>query len=303
MNPAYTAREAGGARCEGAGHRGVATVYIPQFIPRVGTDAPYMNIQSLIWLTYYVKYLARTQQGFEISSTTRDKLKRVYAQLRLEENSRKVASPPKLTSIEYIRECIDDIKACLEKKRGLERCPLVYVTHDKEWLDDALHTLPSCPFTSFDNKIVARAPLTGPMFKADNIKVWGVIRDMFHKTVQWSWVQPNQAKKDEGGAYKSIITYYLGDGAHGTTVNAANETLAKLFFDRHKMGLSFDAFCNRIYEAYNDINTYGPEMVVSNRTKVWHFSHRITSSALPVPISTVVANPTWTLKQAMNFVG
>ena len=123
-------------------------------------------------------------------------MKVIVAQHDLKDDTGAVPSPKKLGDINKIREFLDDIEPYLEKKRGIHGSPLAYVIRKYEWLDQIAMTLPDGPFSSINEEIITHTKLSGAMYDADNITVFNVIHNVFHKTAQWSWIQPHTKSRN-----------------------------------------------------------------------------------------------------------
>ena len=228
----------------------VPAIYIPQHIPAVGINVPYLNTKHMVQLVYYMQYLETVQRKFVSVLVTKTELKRIFAQKSVVEKEEDLQIPDKITNVKRIRDTIDDIIAYLERKRGLKGAPLAYVIRKKEW-HDATRTPPSLPpgpFDSIDTEQIARGRLEGDTFNTDNSAVWEVIREVFFKTSQWAWIMQFRKAKDGRKAFLSIMSHYMGDGASSVIVTDATSNLEKLYFNGNRRGYTFGNFCNEILQ-------------------------------------------------------
>ena len=184
-NPAYV--PPGGMPAPAIVTRGTATatapaavpaIYIPQYIPAIGINIPYLNTKHMVQLVYYMQYLETVQRTFDSAIATKTELKRVFAQKSVVEKEEDLQIPDKITNIKRIRDTIDDIVAYLERKRGVKGAPLAYVIRFK---GTPTPTLPAGPFDSIDSEIIARGKLDGDTYNTDNAAVWEVIREVFSR--------------------------------------------------------------------------------------------------------------------------
>ena len=109
---------------------------------------------------------------------------------------------------------MESLKEYLRGKIGVKRVPLSYVVVSKEAVAPSLDE-PVTRFSSVEDEMVACAPiLEGGMmtatFKADTMKVWGLISVIRRDLYCWNHVKSSHRTIDGKKAYIDLWDYFLG---------------------------------------------------------------------------------------------
>jgi hypothetical protein len=109
--------------------------------------------------------------------------------------------------------------------------------------------------------MIRRSPHTGMFYQHYNIKVWQMIRYVFHGGSGWSWVQSFQYFMDGQGGYNSAKTHYLGESFAARLQSSANTILENAYYDGHSRNFTFERYCETLKGAFTDIELTEEEVL------------------------------------------
>ena len=106
-------------------------------------------------------------------------------------------------------------------------------------------------------------------FPQDTIKVWDVIRHIYHGGPAWSWVS-RYARQDNGrDTYLALKGHYLGEAYISRMHTRADKMMKTAFYDRRSRNFTYEKYCEILIQAFNDIEETGEDVVgASNKAAV-----------------------------------
>ena len=141
---------------------------IPRYIPNPGISVGHLHEKRLRMLRYYVWHLNRVQRAFVAAEATLDQLATVYKIKEVEdEDDEKLTLPIKLTTLETVRETLEDLDNYFLRKKGSYKAPLAYVTREDVALP-AVGDDPGFGRPSFYQEMIIRSPHIGTYYNLDN---------------------------------------------------------------------------------------------------------------------------------------
>lgn len=273
---------------------------IAQFISNPGVPLGQLAEKRLKMLRYYVVHLRRCQRPFQMAHADIAHLLEVYRLKEVEDDAEDPTLPAKLTTIDTIRQTIENIDSYLLLKRGCRGVLLAYITRDTVDLpaDDPGFGLPS-----YNQELISRCPHTGTEYHIDNTLVWNVIRHIMHESPGWTWVQSFQRTQNGRDAYLAMKAHYLGRSFTSRIKANADHILSTSYYDGKSRAFTFERYCEILKGAFSDLET--TDEPVPEARKVRIMLQGLTDSRLASVKVNILANESTIgsdFETAVNFV-
>ena len=199
-----------------------------------------------------------------------------------------VPNPPALTSVNTIRECLENLDFYFQTKRGSRGHPLAYVTRADEAVPAIANDL-GYGLPDHDSELIRRGDHTAHHFAADNVLVWGVIRTVTHEGPAWSWVMRFSQTRDGRQAYLSLRAHYLGDATQGRIRTRADMLIARTFFDGRSRNFNFERYGETLKKAFEDLRETGETVPDDRQVRI--LLNGIRDSRLTSAVNTILSTP------------
>jgi hypothetical protein len=278
-------------------------IIVPERIANPGVLVGHLHEKRLKMLRYYRWHLQRIQRDFVPDEATLERLVDVYELKELEDDDaeEEVKMPPKLTSIDKVRECAENIDDYLERVLGSYKSPLKGVVRDVVALPVGDED-PGFGLPTYRAEMIRRVPHTGSHFQKDNLAVWVLLRHVTHGGPGYGWIKQFERTKDGRSAYLAFKRHYLGD-SYGKRLRAtADHTLNVTYFDGKSRSFTYERYVETLKSAFSDLEASGE--TVDEGRKVRIFLQGLVDSRLQVAKSQVLATASLgdTYDNAVNFI-
>ena len=188
----------------------------PARIPNPGIAIGFIHERRLQMMHEEIKCCAKVQRPFDSNAST---LARLVQTWRAKEENDNISNdhspyPPKCTKAEDLRKTMEDMEVWLGSNCGDTKIPLAHVTREHAEVPER-RTPPEpdggyCMPTRKD-ELIRRAPLNGPAYRADNSKVFAMLKSVFFGTTMWSWIKSHAKSQNGRNAYLALKTHYFGE--------------------------------------------------------------------------------------------
>jgi hypothetical protein len=208
---------------------------VPPTIPNPGINVGHRAVTNLKLAAFVARHYYRTSRPMDnpIATLAPNHI-RTFRGLKTAEDDYKVPDAlPLLEKIERIRDHIENIDSHLLKTLGMAKTPLGYVVRTNVIVPPTAQDPPT-DYATVQEEMMARMPHTHIAFRADNIKVWEIIRDSLHETEAFNWIKGSECRRDGCSAYIALTTHYLGASKNESLRNQADTRLMKTFYGGEK---------------------------------------------------------------------
>ena len=199
---------------------------------------------------------------------------------------------PKLlkSSNSAILAFIEEFPEKLVSITGVGGRPLAYVIREDatvpDLATDPMYGHPDSVYESIREEVIRRAAHTGSIFKADNGKVFEILRDAIaeHDDVK-VWIKGFVKKKDGRGAWESFKAHFLGTAQLDTIADRADSRIETLVYNGEKPRYTFETHVSNFKKAHLDLARASTEP--DERTKVRKFLQSIKAPELQTAVGVV----------------
>jgi len=204
--------------------------------------------------------------------------------------------PDKFKSPSGWRVFAEAMETYLSHLKGSGRIPLKYVIRK-----NAVPVL-NAVYQTEQEESVAIAPLTGDDFQRDNVRVYGIIKQLVLEGPGRSYIMTHDATSNGRAAWLGLVAHFEGESYRNRNLEDAYTTLEALHYEGERRGFTFEKFVEKHNEAYLELERYGEPVLESK--KVRDFLRRIQSSELTAAVQQVKASPLMSssFPQAVNFI-
>jgi hypothetical protein len=179
---------------------------------------------------------------------------------------------------------------------GSGRIPLRYVIRKAALAD------PAAVYLTEQEQSIVLASLQGIAYQRDNIKVYGIIKQLVLEGPGRSYILPFDDAADGRSVWMALVNHFEGDGFRNRNVEDAYRTLEHLFYEGEWRGFNFETFLERHMECYLKLARHNEP--VNDTKKVRDFLARIKANELQATVQQVRATPALSASfvEAANFV-
>ena len=214
------------------------------------------RIRYLIGLIHWVQDFGRTGQTPTIvdinnDAQFRETLDEAYyrADVRKIEKDQsdtvsKAADPGKLKDERKWPEWEPAFVNYLSTIPGVSGVPLSYVVREKETGE------PGMEYSSFNERAIACAPLTGPTFQADARKVHQLIKSFLQTETAEQWIKPMARRQSGREDMQALRNHYSGEGNTSRRIAVAERLRDSLHYKNEK-SLQFSMFLDKLQKMFN----------------------------------------------------
>ena len=216
----------------------------------------------LIMLCVYARYQYITDSDMTHAHCTRVLCKHVY------DWKKSLAEDPDEGTVKDFTEgankkiWFESIRGYFSVKKGKTGFPLVYVIREA---DDPIDPAPAWGTPTMDVYLETQGRHDGRLYASDNTAVWLLLRQKCHGTTAWNCIRSFETRRNGRGAYKALISQYMGRSVTTLLLKRAETTLETLYFDGKNKNWTWDKFIGRYREALDDL---GPDNQISEERKV-----------------------------------
>lgn len=198
-----------------------------------GVAFPFNHLRLLKTLAYYYRHCQRIQRNFAFANATLARMA-MTMELMTQEQAREEEKDgkdelPKLKDTNKVRKTVEDLRDYLARILGASGVPLSYIIRDDVAPDDTIDY--EDDGTEVWQEMVDRAPHTGAAFQADNIAVYGIIKNVLRETAGEPWITDYATTRNGRGAFIALTTRYLGDRQSSTIAESAEQELNSRFYN------------------------------------------------------------------------
>lgn len=246
-------------------------------------------IENLKTAAYLCRHMVRVQRVPRYEDFTPATLSAWKPERKNEHDYKEPDEAPKLTKSDdaTIYEFIDDFPEQLARFTGNGGRPLAYVIRDDETApaaaDDPMFGQIDSVYNSVRDEIIARAALDGPAYKADNKRVFELLRDAISEfEIVKVWIKGYVRSKDGRGAWMAFKAHYLGSAQLDGIANRADVKIETLVYTGEKARYSFEVHVSNFKQAHLDLQKAGNEP--DGRAKVRKFLQSIKAPELQTAV-------------------
>jgi hypothetical protein len=170
---------------------------IPPRIPNPGLNVGHRATTNLKLAAFVARHYIRTSRPMNnpVATLAPNSLRLFVGLKNAEDAYSEPDGLPVIERIERIRDHIENIDAHLLKTLGMARVPLSYVVRADATVPPSAQD-PATDYATVQEEMVARMPHTHLAFRADNIRVWEIIRDSLHETEAFNWIKGSERRQD-----------------------------------------------------------------------------------------------------------
>lgn len=246
-----------------------------------------VRLQALIGLMHWVQDHIRIGKDPDVSTLDDEVINEALSRAENRDNFSKqsesmikVTDPGKLKDAKGWHDWIKAFTNLLSVIPSVTGIPLSYVIRDKEDEDDKESEF----YTDFMDECVAKAPLNGTYFKADNKRVHQLVRSYTQGEPSHQHIADIERKQDGRLDVLTLTKFYGGSGNVTRQVSKADHLLKTLHYSRER-SMAFETFTDRLKEMFNIFEEQGERM--SERAKIRTLLNKIESSHLQVAVQTI----------------
>lgn len=188
------------------------------------------------------------------------------------------------------------LETYLGQLKGTGRIPLRYV------IRRIAVPPPDVQYQTEQEQSVALVPLSGPDYQRDNVRVYGIIKQLVLEGPGRSYIMPFDKASDGRAAWLSLVGHFEGDSYRNRNVEEAYAMLENIHYEGERKGFNFEKFIEKHNEAFLELSRYGEPVLESK--KVRDFLARIHAPELAAAKQQVKATPTLlnNFQEAANFI-
>ena len=242
------------------------------------SDLALCNLQLAIYAIKHFGCTSRTGAAFDalfwgITPTSIADL--AYQRKQEEYDAKETPTLPKLTlDGSRVAKSFEALDELLGRFRGISGVPLSYVVRNERAVkpsrEDPRFNAPQSTYSSYDEEMIARAPITsnpfmpvlhqaegvGPFhihFTIDMKKVWQILYDLFHDAPIWVHVRMTKQTKNGRTCYRALHHQLLG-GTRGPALGMQiTQQLRQVVYEGDRKGWNFDKYVAAHVEAHNNV--------------------------------------------------
>jgi len=205
-------------------------------------------------------------------------------------------APDKFKSATSWKIFAEALETYLGQILGSGRIPLRYIIRRQATPD------PDATYANETELAIAMAPLTGESFTRDNVKVYGIIKQLVLEGPGRSYILPFDNASNGRAAWMALIDHFEGDGFRNRNVEDAYRVLEGLHYEGERKGFNFEKFIQKHMECYLELTRHNEP--VTETKKVRDFLARIKATELQAAIQQVRATPelSASFTAAANFI-
>jgi hypothetical protein len=149
---------------------------------------------------------------------------------------------------------------------------------------------------------IAMAPLIGPDYQRDNVRVYAIIKQLVLEGPGRSYIMPFDRISDGHAAWLALIGHFEDDSYRNRNVEDAYSSLERIHYEGERKGFNFEKFVEKHNEAFLELSRYGEPVLESK--KVRDFLSRINAPELAAAKQQVRATPALlaNFQEAANFI-
>ena len=247
-------------------------------------------IENLKSAAYLSRHMVRCQRTPVFASFTLDMLRQMKLERKNEDEYKDPDEMPKLQKVDNatIYEFIDEFPEQLARFTGTGGRPLAYVIRDVEApplaAADPMFGMIGTQYDSIREEVIARAELAGSAYKADNKRVFELLRDAISEfEIVKVWTKGFVRSKDGRGAWSAFKSHYLGSAQLDGIANRADIKIETLVYTGEKARYSFETHVSNFKQAHlADLQKAGNEP--DGRSKVRKFLQSIKAPELQTAV-------------------
>lgn len=241
-----------------------------RFVSDPGVAFPFNHLRLLKALAYYYRHCRRIQRDFDFANATlahmvtmMDLMTQEHAR---EEEKNGSDDLPKLKDTSKVRKTVEDLRDYLARILGASGVPLSYIIRDDVVPDDSINY--DDDGTEVWQEMVDRAPHVGTAFQADNIAVYGIIKNVLRDTVGEPWITDYATTRNGRGAFIALTTRYLGDRQSSTIAESAEQELSSRFYNGKSSKFTLSKLIDIHKRCHDEIAQHGDGGALTATKKV-----------------------------------
>ena len=178
--------------------------------------------------------------GHEITpaSLSRARLKQFKLRKLMIDNHNEPEQLPDISKTYSTMKFLDQLPTYLCEVMGVNKVPLAYVIRDNvtpvnplpPLIDNVQGITTAKPWSeqheSLMEELIAFLPHTGPGYLADNAQLFNLLATQLGNTSAMASITQYQRRRDGRGAYKDLVTHYMGSAKWEKTVEQAESVLS-----------------------------------------------------------------------------
>jgi hypothetical protein len=202
-------------------------------------------------------------------------------------SSKDVFKPPVFPGTDKAKKWYESFEDWVSKSIGPSGVPLSYVLRENKVATNPEEFAIFQPNMDKDLARMCRHDTPNSIFwVGDNTMVWNQLRECFHPTKDYTWVNPFEKSKDGHGTYWAAKKHALGPGAVRTISASVDKIIATTHYDSKNKSWTFDMVVTRLNEAFHN-----SALEQNDTQKVINLLDFITdTSSFPVKLSIIANN-------------
>ena len=239
-------------------------IVAPQ-VPRAGKVIPAICEQRLLMAAYGASIYELIGREITPVSLSRARLKQFKLHKAMVDNHNEPEQLPDISKTYSTMKFLDQLPTYLCEVMGVNKVPLAYVIRNEvapvnplpPLIDNVPGTTTAKPWSdqheSLMDELISFLPHTGPGYLADNAQLFNLLATQLGNTSAMASITQYQRRRDGRGAYKDLVTHYMGSAKWEKTVEQAESVLSSRIWNGKNSRYPLRIHISRHREAFNDL--------------------------------------------------
>ena len=193
--------------------------------------------------------------------------------------------PLHLKDVSKYRDWAQSFETYLSRLLGLFDVPLSYVIR-REALPD-----PLVAYANDQDELIARAPLRGPNFEADNVRVFDLLKSFVSGGPGWTWMSQFQRTRNGRAAFLALDAHFLGTTQQTALKQEAYRKIERATYNGTKAS-TFHDYVTIHRQSHNDLALFGEPIPEAKKVRDFLCGIKATHQDIRLAISIVQASNT-----------
>jgi hypothetical protein len=244
---------------------------------------------------YYLRHQRRIGRTADAANITLATVRAMKPLIDHEKDHTNPDEPRKLDDTKKMVAFLETFQGFLSRTHGETHVPLSYVIREISEPPDEFFD-PHTNYASVEDEMISRAPHTGPIWVADNKKVWELIRAYLHETDFYVFIKSHNRTKNGRAAFVALQATVLGSSRIDNMKTTAERTLRDTYYTGERRRFDLDKFIAVHTEAHNQIQNAheasgGTYPLLDDGSKVRHLLDGIRTTTLEAAKAAIWADP------------
>ena len=234
-------------------------------VPRAGKVIPAICEQRMMMAAYGATIYESIGREITPASLSRARLKQFKLHKAMVDNHNEPEALPDIGKSYSTMKYLDQLPTYLSEVIGVNKVPLAYVIRDEvtptnplpPLIDNVPGITTAKPWSEqhegLMEELIAFLPHNGPGYIADNAQLFNLLATHLGNTSAMASITQYQRRRDGRGAYRDLVTHYMGSAKWEKTVEQAESVLSTRIWNGKNSRYPLRVHISRHREAFNDL--------------------------------------------------